>query len=666
MLKQFCSSCNDLFTLPISIAIEVIQMTRLLPLAATLAVLALPLLGADDVSPIKPWLDRKLLEADQTQSEVQSYTESRLSPMPMAASSEDWQKYADRVRSDVLDRVVFRGAAAQWRDAEVRVEWLETTDGGPGYRIKKLRYEALPGLWIPALLYEPENTDGKVPVILNVNGHDNNGKAAKYKQIRCINLAKRGMLVLNPEWLGMGQLAGEGYRHGRMNQLDLCGTSGLAPFYLSMSRGLDVLLSLEHADPERVAVSGLSGGGWQTITISSLDTRVKLCNPVAGYSSFRTRIHNFSDLGDSEQTPCDLATVADYEHLTSILAPRPTLLTYNVKDDCCFAADHALPPLTEAARPVYRLFGKELNLRWHVNHHPGTHNYDIENREAFYRMIGDFFYAERKDFDSQEIACDDEVKTKEQLHVEIPSDNENFNSLARKIVEGLPSSSRSVAGRNDLEQQRKKLAEVVRAKPYEVKALQVGADENGGIKCTYWQLRMGDAWTVPAVEFVRGNPKRTIIVLRDDGRASATTQIESLLESDTRVIAVDLFYFGECKIQRRDYLFALLIATVGDRSLGVQASQLAAIARWAGSTSGDIEVHTSGPRTAIIGLVAANLEPTRIGKIEQRDVQWGLADVIEKNMSFEQAPELFCFGLLEAFDSNRLIELAGRDKVTSN
>ena len=44
---------------------------------------------------------------------------------------------------------------------------------------------------------------GKVPVILNVNGHDRNGKAAPYKQIRCINMAKRGMLALNLEWFGI-------------------------------------------------------------------------------------------------------------------------------------------------------------------------------------------------------------------------------------------------------------------------------------------------------------------------------------------------------------------------------------------------------------------------------------------------------------------------------
>jgi hypothetical protein len=638
-------------------------MTRFLPVLVVCGVgLAATAARTSDSPPLKTWLERKLLEPDQSQSDVQAYVEGKLPPMPMPTTPDEWTRYAERIRHDVLDRVVYRGKAAEWRDAAARVEWLESIDGGPGYRIKKLRYEALPDLWIPALLYEPEKLEGKVPVIMNVNGHDANGKAAKYKQIRCINLAKRGMLVLNPEWLGMGQLSGEGYKHGRMNQLDLCGTSGLAPFYLSMKRGLDVLLALEHADPERVAVSGLSGGGWQTITISSLDTRVKLCNPVAGYSSFRTRIHNFSDLGDSEQTPCDLGTVADYEHLTAILAPNPALLTFNIKDDCCFAADHALPPLTDAARPVYRMFGKELNLRSHVNHHPGTHNYDIENREALYRMVGDFFYADQKDYDSQEIACDDEVKTKEQLNVEIPADNENFHTLAEKIAKRLPMAG--VAGQKSAAPTRETLAEVVRAKRYQATAEKVSTESHEGTTCTFWRLRMGDQWTVPVVEFVRGTPQQTMIAISDGGRATAMSQVERLLTDNSRVLVADLFYFGECKIQRRDYLFALLIATVGERSLGVQASQLAALARWAGSSGATLDA--SGPRSSIIGLVAGNLEPDHLKRLTLHDATWKISDAIANNHSLEQSPELFCFGLLEKFNTEQLIALLGPDRVNMN
>jgi len=86
----------------------------------------------------------------------------------------------------------------------------------------------VPGLWIPALLYEPAKLTGKVPVILNTNGHEGAGVANDYIQIRCINEAKKGALALNFEWLGMGQLKTDGFSHTRSNQLDLVGTNGIA------------------------------------------------------------------------------------------------------------------------------------------------------------------------------------------------------------------------------------------------------------------------------------------------------------------------------------------------------------------------------------------------------------------------------------------------------
>jgi hypothetical protein len=45
---------------------------------------------------------------------------------------------------------------------------------------------------------------GKVPAHLCVMGHEGGGKDVAYQQTRCINLAKRGMLALNVEWLGFG------------------------------------------------------------------------------------------------------------------------------------------------------------------------------------------------------------------------------------------------------------------------------------------------------------------------------------------------------------------------------------------------------------------------------------------------------------------------------
>ena len=179
----------------------------------------------DTTADVQELLSRPILAPEQTLSEVQNFSASCIPPLPKPASPADWETAAENLREQTRINTVYRGEAAKWRQTPLAVEWVETIPGGPGYRIKKLRYEAVPGLWIPALLYEPEKITGKVPVFLNVNGHDPVGKAAEYKQMRCINQAKRGIIALNLEWIGMGLLRSPGFAHAKLNQLDLCGTN---------------------------------------------------------------------------------------------------------------------------------------------------------------------------------------------------------------------------------------------------------------------------------------------------------------------------------------------------------------------------------------------------------------------------------------------------------
>ncbi|MCL2330181.1 MAG: hypothetical protein FWC56_02645, partial [Phycisphaerae bacterium] len=193
-------------------------------------------------------------------SQLQMFVEPRIPRLPKVKSVDEWEKLARQWRHDTIENVVLRGQAKAWRDAKTQVEWLDTmpttspADENAGYHIRKLRFESLPGMWVPALLYVPNKLEGKVPVGLAVNGHEPEGQVLDYKQIRCINQAKRGMIVLSIEWYWTGQLSGENYNHYRANQLDLCGTSAVAPFYLVLKRGLDILLDQPHADPSRVAV----------------------------------------------------------------------------------------------------------------------------------------------------------------------------------------------------------------------------------------------------------------------------------------------------------------------------------------------------------------------------------------------------------------------------
>jgi len=622
------------------------RLARLLPWSLVLAPWAFSLASAQTTTPadLAALLARPILAPTLPLTEVRAYTASRVATIPALTTLAEWKLFAERTRHDVLDKIVFRGElACSWRDAKTRVEWLDTIPGGPGYTIRKLRYEALPGLWIPALLYVPENISGKIPVHLAVNGHDKEGKAAPYKQLRCIALAQRGIASLNVEWFAQGQLRTDGFTHYRMNQLDLCGVSGLAPFYLALSRALDALLALPYADPTRVAVSGLSGGGWQTIMISSLDTRVTLANPVAGYSSYRTRAEFPSDLGDSEQTPNDLATIADYTHLTALLAGRSALLTYNAKDNCCFASDHALSPLLAAAEPVFQLYGQPHRLRSHINVDPGTHNFELDNRQAFYRMVGDTFFPGDPRYRAEEIDSTAELKTSAALNVPLPADNLDFHQLALAAAKNIPRPGAAT---------RETLASVVHYQAHTVAAPPPTTATRGETTATYWKLRVGDPWTVPVVALTRGTPRGTTLLVADAGRKSLAARAEALLASGQRVLALDPFYFGESKIKERDFLYALLVAATGDRPLGIQTSQLAAIARWARTEfkSAPVTLESTGPRLGLAALIATALEPTAIGSLRQTDALLSLHEVLRQNGSVDQYPELFCFGLLESFD----------------
>ena len=620
-----------------------------------LAALSLPLLAQKPApSDLELLLQHAILPADLPVRESLLFCDPKVTRMPKVKSLTEWQAFADQTRRDVLDKIVFRGALAkQWRDAKTKVEWLDTIEGGPGYHIKKLRYEALPGLWIPALLYQPDKPAAKMPVHLAVNGHDAVGKAAPYKQIRCINLAKRGIASLNVEWLGMGQLRSDGFVHSRMNQLDLCGVSGLAPFYLSMSRGLDILLALPNADASRVAVSGLSGGGWQTITISSLDTRVTLCNPVAGYSAFSTRAEFGSDLGDSEQTPNDLAAVADYTHLTAMMGGRSALLTYNAKDNCCFAADHALPSLLDAAEPIFKLYNQPERLRSHINTDPGTHNFEIDNRQAFYGMVGDIFFAGDSTFTATEISCENEVKKQAELDVPLPAGNLDFHQLAMAASQNLP--------RDPAQATREKLRDLVNYQPCTAAATKTGEETRGGIQATFWKLRMGGDWTVPATELTRGTASTTTLLIADTGRKTAAKDIESLLASGHRVLAVDPTFYGEAGMGGRTYLHALLVATLGQRALGIEAAQVTAVSRWAlEQFKSSAAVQTIGPRSSLVALVAKALEPKHVGELKPGQHIEDLHGILRNNWTVSDKPEMFCFGLLEHFNVPQLQALAAR------
>jgi len=300
----------------------------------------------------------------------------------------------------------------------------------------------------------------------------------------------------------------------------------------------------------------------------------------------------------------------------------------------------------DAAQPVFRLLGAETNLRAHVNHDPGNHNFGLDNRQALYRMIGDHFFPEDAAFDAREIPCEQEVKKADELAVELPKDNATFTTLARAVAADLPCPGGTIAT----------LRGLLRAKEY--KATSATAFRDGNV--AGWRLMMGKDFTVPATEISPANPTSTVLIFSENGRASLAAEVQKLLEAGRRVLAIDPFFYGESKIASHGFLFAMTAAAVGERPLGLQASQIAAAARWAESEfkQGPVAVIAVGPRASVVALAAAAIETKAIGGLELRQPMESLKELIEKGVGVDKMPELFCFGLLRDFDMKELVALA--------
>ena len=169
-------------------------------------------------------LGEEILPSNVAVFQVRDYILKKVPKPPNPSSAEQWTAESKRLRQHLLNDIAFHGWPKEWVNSPLKVEDLGVIAQEKGYRLRKLRYEILPGFQSTAILYEPEVLKGKMPAVLNVNGHVGAiGKAVEYKQKRCITFAKNGILALNLDWLGMGELGQKENEHWFGGHMDMAG-----------------------------------------------------------------------------------------------------------------------------------------------------------------------------------------------------------------------------------------------------------------------------------------------------------------------------------------------------------------------------------------------------------------------------------------------------------
>jgi dienelactone hydrolase len=224
-----------------------------------------------------------------------------------------------------------------------------------GYRIDKLVFQALSGVWVPAHLYVPSLLTEPAPAVLLLSAHAwEEGKAHQEAQSFAISMVRMGLVVLVFDGMGQGERTGSAAGHQR-SELRLVGVTEQGLVQYEARCALQFLRSRQEVDPERIAMAGADGGGLATWIAAALDDDVGVAVVVDDTTDFHQQIQYLRSLDDDElEDHCPLVPgilrYANNHELLALVAPRPVLIVQSSSDDSYPVA---------GARAVYE-YGAEI------------------------------------------------------------------------------------------------------------------------------------------------------------------------------------------------------------------------------------------------------------------------------------------------------------------
>ena len=323
----------------------------------------------------------------------------------------------DELRLDRWSQVRSQKDLLQLR-AELRKSLLEMIGGLParktdlhatitgnvsaaGFHIEKLIYQSLPGFYVTALVYVPENGGNVHPAVLVPAGHSPDGK--NHYQALCQRLVLRGYLVISWDPVGQGErsqfwdaakkksrynlVCGE---HAVMGNLAYLAGANLARWEIwDGMRAVDYLLTRPDVDRERISITGTSGGGFQTALLGALDERIKVIIPSCYITTLPMRVENriFADSdSDPEQDLFGLiSNGVDNAGMLLMMYPRAAMVATAALD--FFPIEGAHKSYAEVSA-FYKRFGHANRIEFVESYN--RNEYSLKNQEAALSFLDHF------------------------------------------------------------------------------------------------------------------------------------------------------------------------------------------------------------------------------------------------------------------------------------
>ena len=272
---------------------------------------------------------------------------------------------------------------------------------GKGFHVEKLIYQSLPGFYVTALVYVPENGAKVHPAILVAAGHSPKGKI--YYQDICERLVQRGYLVISWDPVGQGErsqfwdakakksrynlICAE---HAVLGNLAYLAGANLARWEVwDGIRAVDYLLTRPDVDAQRISLTGSSGGGFQTALLGALDERIKVIIPSCYITALPMRVENRIFLDPNSDPEQDLygsiSKGVDHAGLLLMMYPRAVMVATAALD--FFPVQGAHKSYAEV-RTFYERFGHGGRIGFAESYN--QHQYSLKNQEAALTFLDRF------------------------------------------------------------------------------------------------------------------------------------------------------------------------------------------------------------------------------------------------------------------------------------
>lgn len=323
-------------------------------------------------------------------AEVLKLLEQRQEQVELLKGRQDWEMRQEAIRMILMEAA---GPFPEKTPLHAQITGIVEKER---FRIEHIVFESRPGFHVTSSLFIPSDLIRKAPAIILCSGHTAGAYRSSAYLHEILNYVSKGFIVYAFDPVAQGERLGyydpetDGSRLKKAThehsyagaQAFVTGTSLAGIMAWDGIRALDYLLTRREVDPERIGITGRSGGGLQTALIAALDDRIRASAPECFITNMEMVFKIIGPQDAEQNIPGFISRGLDHADLLIARIPSPTLLVATVND---FFSIHGARETAREVKQVYRLFGAEGNFS--MVEDMGIHSSTCKNREGKYAFF---------------------------------------------------------------------------------------------------------------------------------------------------------------------------------------------------------------------------------------------------------------------------------------